>query len=159
MMRQMTVDECQENVVPPKSRPSRSMSVTPMIVRLPTQSTALMPTTNGVFGLCTSKKHKSRMNVIPVIGRLLEDVQLALVLSLNVLESGDTLHHLHPEAPAPRRFFGQSSADDGASATGYSPHECRDSQIKASSTVTYKQGDFVLLHIAYRMLNKSVMMI
>lgn len=58
------------NVAPPNSRPRRSIRVSPRIDRLPNQSMALKPSQMGVFGLCTSRNNKRRMNVIPEIGCL-----------------------------------------------------------------------------------------
>lgn len=74
----ITVAEDQENVKPPKLRPSRSISVPPMMSMLPDQSTALMPAKIGVpgesFGMVKTRKTKQRL----VIGRLIQKHHLQL---------------------------------------------------------------------------------
>ena len=50
-IRQMTVGLFHGKASPPKSRPSRSIRVTPRIDKLPSQSIARMPSRKVVFGL------------------------------------------------------------------------------------------------------------
>lgn len=66
-IRHITVGEFHGNCSPPKSRPSRSMRVTPRMERLPAQSTALIPSITVVLGLCTSRNNIRTMNVVPQI--------------------------------------------------------------------------------------------
>ena len=67
-MRQITFAEPHGSMTPPNSRPRRSMSVPPTIVRDPVQSTALRPSQTGVFGLSRCRKIHRRMKTVPVIG-------------------------------------------------------------------------------------------
>ena len=74
--RQMTFGEFQGYAMPPKLRPSSTMTMTPTIEKLPAQSMALMPAVNLVFGSCTSRKRSSRKNAGPQIGRLIQKIHL-----------------------------------------------------------------------------------
>ena len=68
-IRQMTVGEFQGKEMPPKLRPSRSITVRPRIVRLPNQSMAFMPSMIPVLGLCTSRKKSNSVNAVPETGK------------------------------------------------------------------------------------------
>ena len=72
MIKQMTVGLDQGNVAPPNSRPSSNMSTTPIIDNVPNQSMALRPSRKRVRGLWTSRNRKSRMKVVPEMGRLIQ---------------------------------------------------------------------------------------
>jgi len=75
-IRQMTRGEFHGKVVPPNSRPRRSISTSAIIDRLPNQSIALNPSNTGVLGLWTSRNMNNRMNVVPETGRLIQKVHL-----------------------------------------------------------------------------------
>jgi len=78
MIKQMTVGDFQGKVVPPKSRPSSSITVRPRIERLPAQSMAFRPSKNGVLGLWTSRKRSNSMNVTKQTGRFIQKHHLQL---------------------------------------------------------------------------------
>jgi hypothetical protein len=74
-MSPITVGLFHANSVPPKSSPSNNITISPRIVRVPNQSTALIPTTRGVRGLCTSRKKRSSRKAVPEMGRLIQNIQ------------------------------------------------------------------------------------
>ena len=74
--RQTTCDELQGKVVPPKSSPRSSINVNPRIERLPNQSTAFMPSTIFVRGLCTSRNSSKSKKAIPHNGKLIQYIHL-----------------------------------------------------------------------------------
>ena len=65
--RHITFGELHGKDLPPKSRPSKSISVTARIERHPAQSMAFIPSQSLVFGLCTSKKSSRSTKVVPQI--------------------------------------------------------------------------------------------
>ena len=74
-IKQMTLGEFQGNVTPPKSRPRRTIKVSPMMLMLPSQSIALTPSISDVFGLCTSRNSWSKTKATPATGRLIHQHQ------------------------------------------------------------------------------------
>ena len=74
MIRQITLGESQGKVVPPKLRPSRSITVSPIIERLPNQSMARTPSKSLVRGLWTSRKRRRSRKARPEKGRLTQKI-------------------------------------------------------------------------------------
>lgn len=74
--RHMTFGESHGKDTPPKFRPSSTITIRPMRKMLPAQSTALIPSTNLVFGSCTSKKSSKRTKATPQTGRLTQKIHL-----------------------------------------------------------------------------------
>ena len=67
-IKQITLTLLQANITPPNSRPSSSVTVTPTMAILPSQSTALIPATSGVGGVSSLRNSASTMIAMPEQG-------------------------------------------------------------------------------------------
>lgn len=74
-IRPITVGLFHGKVAPPKSRPSRSITINPRTEAVPNQSIALIPVARDVRGLWTSKKKRRRRKAVPQIGRLIQKIK------------------------------------------------------------------------------------
>jgi hypothetical protein len=63
-----TIAELQGWTTPPNSRPRRSITVDPTMVREPSQSTAFKPAQIGVLGVSSFKRRKIKIKTVPMIG-------------------------------------------------------------------------------------------
>lgn len=100
--KQITFGDDQGNVFPPKSRPIKSINVNAKMLIEPAQSTALTPSTNGVLGLCTSRKKSNKTNVTPQQGRLIHQHHLQVARSVK------TPPRIGPRAPAMAQIASQN---------------------------------------------------
>ena len=67
-MKQRAVAELQGKSTPPNPRPRKNSSVAAVIVEALSQSMALTPAINGVFGVWTSRKNKRIVKAMPSQG-------------------------------------------------------------------------------------------
>lgn len=123
-IRQITFGDDQGKITPPKSSPSKSISVRPRMHRLPRKSIALSPSTTFVLGLWTSRKKRSRKKVSPEIGRLIQKHPVALL----ALFPGK--HEYKPTSP--RHLLREYTPKNRAYTTSKSPHELHQSNEESA---------------------------